>query len=136
MCYWQFVGLSVAKSFFDTSDPKSAAFDKAIAWTGLVNGWYDATVSAALLVDGEPAQALLDVAGERDADLVVIGALQDTSLADRLLGTVATEVVRRAPCEVLIVRPRTNGGRRSRRRREPGRPGALNLTGPDSTNPG
>src|SRR5919199_3222658 len=66
-----------------------------------------ATLSASLLVDGEPAQALLDIADERDADLVVVGARQDVSLAERLLGTVATEVVRRAPCEVLIVRPRS-----------------------------
>jgi nucleotide-binding universal stress UspA family protein len=66
-----------------------------------------ATLSASLLVDGEPAQALLDVADERDADLVVVGARHDVSLAERLLGTVATEVVRRAPCEVLIVRPRS-----------------------------
>ena len=65
-----------------------------------------ATLSASLLVDGEPAQALLDVADERDADLIVIGARQDVSLAERLLGTVATEVVRRAPREVLVVRPR------------------------------
>ncbi len=65
-----------------------------------------ATVAAALLVDGEPAEALLNAAGERDADLIVVGALRDVSLADRLLGTVATEVVRRAACEVLIVRPR------------------------------
>ena len=41
VCYWQFVGLAVAQSLFHTSDPKSAAFDKAIGWTGLVNGWYN-----------------------------------------------------------------------------------------------
>jgi maltose/moltooligosaccharide transporter len=41
VCYWQFVGLSVAKSLFDTSDPKSQAYQKAIAWTGLINGWYN-----------------------------------------------------------------------------------------------
>ena len=65
-----------------------------------------ATISAALLVDGEPANALLATAAERAADLIVVGALRDTGLADRLLGTVATEVVRRATCEVLVVRPR------------------------------
>jgi len=65
-----------------------------------------ATISAALLVDGEPANALLTAAKERAADLVVVGALRDTSIADRLLGTVATDVVRRAECEVLVVRPR------------------------------
>jgi nucleotide-binding universal stress UspA family protein len=65
-----------------------------------------ATISAALLVDGEPATALLTTAKERAADLVVVGALRDTGIADRLLGSVATEVVRRAECEVLVVRPR------------------------------
>ena len=57
-------------------------------------------------VDGEPASALLATAAERAADLIVVGALRDTSIAGRLLGTVATEVVRRAPCDVLVVRPR------------------------------
>lgn len=66
-----------------------------------------ATIAAALLVDAEPAAALLATAEERDADLIVVGALRDTSIADRLLGTVASEVVRRAPCSVLVVRPRT-----------------------------
>lgn len=65
-----------------------------------------ATIAAALLVEGEPASALLTTAQERSADLVVVGALRDTSIADRLLGSVATEVVRRADCEVLVVRPR------------------------------
>jgi len=69
-----------------------------------------ATISAALLVDGEPATALLATARERAADLIVVGALRDTSIADRLLGTVATEVVRRAECEVLVVRPRQDAG--------------------------
>ena len=65
-----------------------------------------ATISAALLVDGEPASALLATAAERAADLIVVGALRNTSVAGRLLGTVATEVVQRAPCDVLVVRPR------------------------------
>lgn len=65
-----------------------------------------ATVTAALLIDGEPGQALLTAAEDHHADLVVIGARRDLSIADRILGSVATEVVRQAPCEVLIVRPR------------------------------
>lgn len=65
-----------------------------------------ATVAAALLVDGDPSEALLDVCRSRDADLLVVGARQDVSIAERLLGTVASEVVRKAQCEVLVVRPR------------------------------
>jgi maltose/moltooligosaccharide transporter len=41
VCYWQFVGLSVAKSVWHTENPKSPSYDKAIAWTGLINGWYN-----------------------------------------------------------------------------------------------
>jgi nucleotide-binding universal stress UspA family protein len=81
-----------------------AAADDAMATAVDVARDCGVQASATLLVDGEPAAALLTVAEERDADLLVVGARQDVSLADRLLGTVATEVVRRAKCEVLIVR--------------------------------
>ena len=87
--------------------PGRAAASAAIAAAVAVAQEQSATISAALLVDGEPATALLATAEDRAADLIVVGALRDTSIADRLLGTVATEVVRRAPCEVLVVRPRS-----------------------------
>lgn len=64
-----------------------------------------AFVTAALLVDAEPVTALLETAKDHQADLIVIGAIRDTSIVGRLLGTVASEVVRQATCEVLIVRP-------------------------------
>jgi nucleotide-binding universal stress UspA family protein len=83
-----------------------AAADEAMAAAQVTARDRGATVAAALLVDGEPAEALLDLAADRSADLIVIGARNDVSLVERLLGTVAGEVARRAPCEVLIVRPR------------------------------
>jgi nucleotide-binding universal stress UspA family protein len=86
--------------------PGRGAASAAIAEAVAVAQERSATISAALLVDAEPAAALLSIAEERAADLIVVGALRDTSIADRLLGTVATEVVRRARCEVLVVRPR------------------------------
>lgn len=61
------------------------------------------------LVDGPAAAALIHVVRERSADLLVIGAIRDRSIADRLLGTVAEEVVRKASCDVLIVRPLDDG---------------------------
>jgi nucleotide-binding universal stress UspA family protein len=87
--------------------PGRPAASAAIAAAVAVAQDHAATISAALLIDGEPASALLTAAKERAADLIVVGAVRDTSIADRLLGTVATEVVRRAPCEVLVVRPRS-----------------------------
>ena len=86
--------------------PGRTAASAAIAQAVAVAQEQRATISAALLIDGEPANALLTAAKERSADLIVVGALRDTSIAERLLGSVATEVVRRAECEVLVVRPR------------------------------
>ena len=71
-----------------------------------------ATVTAALLIDGEPAEALVATAGEQGADLIVLGSLHDRTLADRLLGSTAEEVLKRAGCDVLIVRPEFESGER------------------------
>src|SRR4051812_38213625 len=38
VCYWQFVALSIAKSVFPPTDQGK---EDAVAWTGLVNGWYN-----------------------------------------------------------------------------------------------
>jgi nucleotide-binding universal stress UspA family protein len=84
-----------------------AAADEAVTAAVEVAREGRSLITAALLVEGEPAAALLATADEHSADLIVVGALRDTSIADRLLGTVASEVVRRAACEVLVVRPGT-----------------------------
>jgi len=44
------------------------------------------------------------------ADLIVLGAVHNRSLADRVLGWTATEVTKRARCDVLIVRPENDPG--------------------------
>ena len=64
-----------------------------------------ATIAAALLVEGEPSKSLITVAVERKAELVIVGATSNRSIADKLLGTVGVEVTKRAPCDVLVVRP-------------------------------
>ncbi len=52
---------------------------------------------------GEPAEALVDVASERAADLLVVGT-REPGLLDRLMrGSVSRAVSRHAPCDVLIV---------------------------------
>ena len=53
---------------------------------------------------GDPADAILDVAEERDAGLIVVGN-KGTSGAKRfLLGSVPNRVSHHAPCSVLIIR--------------------------------
>lgn len=87
---------------------RGAASD-AIAAATTVAQEAGATVAAALLIDGDPAAALLSQVVARGAQLVVVGARRDRSVAGRLLGTVATEVVKQATCDVLVVRPLPGG---------------------------
>jgi nucleotide-binding universal stress UspA family protein len=54
--------------------------------------------------DGDAGEAILRVARERDADLVVIGAHGRNFVARQVVGSVAAKVVRFAPCDVLVVR--------------------------------
>ena len=56
---------------------------------------------------GDAAEALLAVAEEEDADLLVVGSSGRTGAASRILpGNVADRVSHTAPCHVLIVRTR------------------------------
>lgn len=87
-----------------------AAASRALSEAMIVAGAEGATVTAALLIDGEPAEALVDTATDQQADLIVLGSVQDRTLVDRLLGSTAEEVLKRAGCDVLIVRPEFNEG--------------------------
>jgi nucleotide-binding universal stress UspA family protein len=53
---------------------------------------------------GDPADAILDVAEERDADLIVVGNQGMTGAKRFLLGSVPNRVSHHAPCSVLIIR--------------------------------
>lgn len=54
--------------------------------------------------EGEPADAILDVAEERGSDLIVVGNKGMTGTRRFLLGSVPNKVSHHAPCSVLIVR--------------------------------
>jgi len=53
---------------------------------------------------GDPADAILDVAEERGADLVIVGNKGMTGAKRFLLGSVPNKVSHHAPCSVLIIR--------------------------------
>ena len=57
-----------------------------------------------LLLEGDPATAILRAARETNCDLVVIGTHGRTGLNRLLRRSVAEEVVRKAPCLVLTVK--------------------------------
>jgi nucleotide-binding universal stress UspA family protein len=54
---------------------------------------------------GVPADEILKYARQRAVDLIVVGTHGRGRLASTLLGSVAEDVVRRAACPILIVRP-------------------------------
>jgi nucleotide-binding universal stress UspA family protein len=51
--------------------------------------------------EGKPADALVGVAEELDADLIVVGNKRVQGIA-RVLGSIASEVARKAHCDVYI----------------------------------
>jgi nucleotide-binding universal stress UspA family protein/nitrite reductase/ring-hydroxylating ferredoxin subunit len=60
------------------------------------------------LSDAEPAEAIIDEAERRSADVIVIGSrglLRD----EQVFGSVVKKVAQRAPCDVLLTRARPNG---------------------------
>jgi universal stress protein A len=62
-------------------------------------------VSADIVVrSGSPALQIIDLAGKLPADLIVISTHGRTGLKHVFLGSIAEDVVRRAPCPVLVVR--------------------------------
>lgn len=52
---------------------------------------------------GAPVEALVDLADEVDADLLVVGSVGLGTFAGRLLGSVPANIARRAKVDVLIV---------------------------------
>src|SRR5262249_32720257 len=54
--------------------------------------------------EGDPATEILGVAQETRPDLIVLGTHGRTGLGRLLMGSVAEQVLRRAPCPVLTVR--------------------------------
>jgi nucleotide-binding universal stress UspA family protein len=56
---------------------------------------------AHLLLVGDPASEIVRLAEEEGVDLIVLGTHGRTGLSRLLMGSVAEQIVRRAPCPVL-----------------------------------
>ena len=54
-------------------------------------------------VSGQPAEAIVALANERNADLIVVGMRRKGFLERLVEGSVAQDVMRRATCDVLAV---------------------------------
>ena len=60
-----------------------------------------------MLLEGDPAETIIEAAREWRADAIVLGSDSRGRLAHFLLGSTADTVIRRAPCPVLTVRQQT-----------------------------
>jgi nucleotide-binding universal stress UspA family protein len=54
--------------------------------------------------EGEAYQAIVDLAKERDVNIIVMGSHGRTGLKRLLMGSVAEKVIGYAPCPVLVTR--------------------------------
>ena len=54
-------------------------------------------------LEGDPADVLLDAARRLSADLIVVGNVRMQGIG-RVLGSVGADVLRQAPCDVLVVK--------------------------------
>ncbi|AMV73815.1 universal stress protein Usp [Desulfuromonas sp. DDH964] len=61
-------------------------------------------VSEILILEGQPAQVVLDAARECNADLIIMGSHRHTVLGDAMLGTTTHKVLHSSTRPVLVVR--------------------------------
>ena len=53
---------------------------------------------------GDPAEQIVQLAVDTEADLIVVGTNEKTGIGRLVLGSVSSEVFRKAPCSVLVAR--------------------------------
>ena len=82
-----------------TRDEQSAMLQRSRAF--LQERGTDPTLVA---TGSDPAEALIDVAKEHRADMIVVGHTGSGYVTRALLGSTAENVLRHAPCDVLVVR--------------------------------
>lgn len=61
---------------------------------------------AVRIVDGQPVPALLHAARSWNADLILVGSSGRGAISRAILGSVSDEIVRTAPCPVLVAKRR------------------------------
>jgi nucleotide-binding universal stress UspA family protein len=88
---------------YTTTEPATEVAEQTIG--RLRNVYPDLAVSAQT-ADGKPAAALLEVAESVDAELIVVGNKRVQG-ATRILGSIASEVARKAPCDLYVAHTHT-----------------------------
>lgn len=95
------VRTTLPREFRDSIDPDLDA-DNDVAAARAILHEYGVRVRPHSAV-GDPAEAIIDVAADRDADLIVVGARGLGAVSRLMHGSVSTKVAHHSPCDVLIV---------------------------------
>lgn len=90
----------------DAYDDLHASFDRA-AWA-VVDDAVQELVDRGILArgvvrEGPAARTILEIAGEENVSLIILGTRGPSSAAELLLGSVSAEVLRHARCPVMAV---------------------------------
>lgn len=73
--------------------------------SGLIEIMKDKGINAeTLILEGSPADAIVDYAKSVNADLIVVGSTGKHATERTLLGSVSSKIATNAPCAVLIVK--------------------------------
>lgn len=83
---------------FTTVEPATEVAEQTI---GRLRNVYPNLSVSAQAAGGKPADALLEVAASADADMIVVGNKRVQG-AVRILGSIASEVARKAQCDLYI----------------------------------
>ncbi len=75
------------------------------AAAGLVlRGRREQVPTSFLIWEGDPADSIVEAAQSESADMIIVGSHGRGTLGRALIGSVSDQVVRRAPCPILVVR--------------------------------
>jgi nucleotide-binding universal stress UspA family protein len=96
-----------------SANPTGDAMKKLHAWVCEKAGGADAPICMQIHLDvpiGKASQEIVQAAVDVEADLILVGTHGRKGVARALLGSVAEDVLRNAPCGVLVARPKDASG--------------------------
>jgi nucleotide-binding universal stress UspA family protein len=70
----------------------------------VLRGRLDRVPTSFLIWEGDPAESIVEAARSERADVIVVGSHGRGTIGRALIGSVSDQVVRHAPCAVLVVR--------------------------------
>lgn len=76
----------------------------------VLRGRRDQVATSFLIWEGDPAESIVEAAKSEGADIIVVGSHGRAALGRALIGSVSDQVVRHAPCPVMVVRPSVGKG--------------------------